>query len=199
MAAKNTVEATLLSKFEDGVSKGIAHTEQVLASAFNSMKSAGAAFSGAFNGVWGSVVGGLESWQQRLRHASQESDSQWGKMGLAAVAFSVVVVAAVLKAGKAIADFVFGLMKESSQALEARVAFESLTAAMDIQGDLLLGKLKRATEGQVSGTVLLQNANRILQSGVPITTEVLARLTENVFRLADASGADGAQGGRHSY
>jgi hypothetical protein len=193
MAASNTVEATLLSKFEDGVSRGIAQTQKTIGQAFSSMKDAGALFNSGMSGIWGSVTGGLDSYRQRLRQAAEESDSGFAKMGFGAAAFALVVVGAVLKAGQAVTSFLFNLVKESSEALEARMAFDSLTQSMNIQADVLLGKLKAATEGQISNTVLLHNANRVLQSGVPITTDVYGKLVENVFRLAKAAGVDGAQ------
>jgi hypothetical protein len=88
---------------------------------------------------------------------------------------------------------IFQLAKESSEALETKLAFESLTASADIQADVFAGKLKRATEGLVSGTVLLQNANRVLQARIPITSDMYVRLVENVFSLAKATGKDGAE------
>ena len=191
--AANTVEATLISKYEDRVSRGIQQTESLMNSVFANMKNAGAAFGGGMDQVWNTALGGLETWRQRLRQAAEESDSSFGKFGLGAAAVSVLIVGAFLKASKAVGDFLFDLAKESSRALEARMAFESLTGAMNIQADVLQGKLKTATSGLISGTVLLQDANRVLQSHVPITSDQYVKLTENVFRLAKAAGVDTTQ------
>lgn len=191
--ASNTVEATLRSRFEDGVTRAVEHTERVIAQAFSSMKNAGGVLNSGMSTVWNSVLGGLENYRQRLNQAAEESDSRFGKMGLGAAAFSVLLITSLAKAAVAVTHFIFELAKESSQAFETRNAFDSLTQSMNVQADLLLGKLKQATEGQIGGTLLMQNANRILQSHIPLTTDMYAKLVGNIFALAKASGVDGAQ------
>ena len=103
--AANTVEATLISKYEDRVSRGIQQTESLMNSVFANMKNAGAAFGGGMDQVWNTALGGLETWRQRLRQAAEESDSSFGKFGLGAAAVSVLIVGAFLKASKAVGDF----------------------------------------------------------------------------------------------
>lgn len=191
--ANNTVEATLRSKFEDGVTRAFQATEQTLSQAMGNIRNAGAAAAAGFNDAFSSMVGGLTNFREHLNQSAEESNSAFGKIGLAAAAMTIAAVAAFLKAGKAAADFIFDLAKESSASLETRMAFESLTAAMGEQASVLLGKLKQATEGQISGTMLMQNANRVMQSGVQISTAQYAQLTDNIFRLAKSSGVDAPQ------
>jgi hypothetical protein len=192
MAASNTVEATLVSKFQDGVSRGVEHTENVMSQAFASMRNGGAVLSSFMSGVWGSVVGGLESWRQRLQKASEESASQFGKIGLAGAAMAAAAVVGFAKMAQAALNFVFELAKSSSAAFEAKIAFESMAGGA-AKADALLRQLKQATEGQVSGTVLMQNANRVMQSHVQISNDLYAKLIDNVFRLAKSSGVDATQ------
>ena len=102
------------------------------------------------------------------------------------------MVTAFLKATAAAAEFVFALVKDSSETLELKLAFEGLAKTMGVNTGLL-GDLKRATEGLVPGSVLLRNANRILTAEIPLTTAQYSKMVEAVFKLSKASGVDAAQ------
>jgi hypothetical protein len=189
----NTVEAVLRSKFEDGIARGIEHTQRTMAAAMSNIRSASGTAAAGFEAAWRSIDASLGNFSQRLQQAAAQSTSDFSRISFAAGAASVLIVGALVKAARAATDFLFQLAKESSEALETKLAFESLTAAAEIQADVFAGKLKRATEGLVSGTVLLQNANRVLQAHIPITSDMYVRLVENVFSLAKATGKEGAE------
>jgi hypothetical protein len=53
--------------------------------------------------------------------------------------------------------------------------------------------LRHETEGLIGSTDLLKNANRVMASGVKITSDQYVELVGNVFRLAKAAHVDGAQ------
>ncbi|HVW07299.1 MAG TPA: hypothetical protein VHC90_01885, partial [Bryobacteraceae bacterium] len=194
--ASNVVQATLQSKYEDGIEKGVESTRAAMESALNSMRDASAAAGAGIESAFESAAGSLENWRKSLAKAADDSDSGFKKMGLGAAAFGVAVVEMGLRAAKAIGDFVFDLIKESSEVAEARVNFEALTAAQGENADMMLGKLKQATEGQIGQLTLLRNANKVMQSDLPITGEQYLKLVENVARLAkgntDAVGAQDA-------
>ncbi len=194
--ASNAVEATLRSKYEDGIQEGIENTRALMERTFAAMKDAGAGANAALESAFESTVGAMENFRKNLSKAADDSDSSFKRIGLAAAAMAVGSGELLLRAGKAAADFVIELVKESSEVAEARINFEALTAAQGENADMMLGKLKEATEGQIGQLTLLRNANKVMQSDLPITGEQYLRLVENVARLAkgntDAAGAQDA-------
>lgn len=190
MAANNTAEATLRSRYEDGISKGVDQTRELIEKSFNTLKSGTEVFGSAIEAVFSHATAGLEGWRTQLSQKADETESFFKRMSFAAVAFGLAAAEAFLHAGKAAGEWILETVKEASAAFEARTAFEALTAAAGIQADVFQKKLKVATEGQVSGLTLLRNANKFMQSEIPLTSEQYVTLTENVFRLAKASGVD---------
>ena len=193
MPAQNTVEATLRSRYDDGIAKGIEHTERMLRQGMASMGNATGSLAGGFNGAFDSMMGRMGGWREELTHAANTSDSQFKRIGLGAAVLAVAIVESFIRAGKAVGTFLFDLVKEASELTELKLSYEALTSAMNVNGDVLMGKLKRGTEGLISSTTLLRNVNRVLQSEIPITADKYAQLVGNVFGLAKAAGADTAQ------
>src|SRR5690606_22124806 len=105
--AANTVEATLRSRYEDGVTKGVEQTERVLRQGFAGMQHAGVTLVSAFGSLWESILGQLRNYRLQIRQTADESDSQFKRMGLAGVAFSLLLAEALLRVGSAIGRFVF--------------------------------------------------------------------------------------------
>jgi uncharacterized protein YlaN (UPF0358 family) len=187
--ANNTVEATLRSKFEDGISRGVKQTQSVLDNTLRAMQSSGASLGAGLQGIFEGMLGHLERWREQLSQTANESDSSFKKITLGSAAMAAAVAIAFLGALKAVGGFLLDLAKEASTITELKVSFESLVGSQQKAADLL-NKLKIATEGLVAPTDLLRNANRVLASGIPLTNDQYVRLVENISRLAKASGTD---------
>jgi hypothetical protein len=189
----NTVQATLRSNYEDGIGKGVEQTQALMERAFSSIKNGSEAVGEGFASAFESVSGTLEGFRTKLSKAADESENSFKKMSFGAAAFGIAVTEMAIIAARALGSFVLDRVKQASAAFDAKIAFEDLTSAAGVQADVFSGQLKRATEGQVSGLVLLRNANKIMQSDIPVSTDMYAKLTENVFRLAKSAGVDTAQ------
>ena len=186
MAVSNTVEAVLVGSYQDKITSALQQTLRTVEAGMH------AAVSGAIAAVSGASTAWTNFGQQMINSGNQ-GGSSLQTFGLAFVGWAVLAVGAVGKVASAIVGFIGNLTKEASEVLELKLAYESLTATMGVAGDKMLGDLKRGTEGLVSGSVLLRNANRILSAEIPITAEQYTLLVGNVFRLAKASGVDATQ------
>ncbi len=189
----NTVEAVLKSRYEDGIDAGVEKTRALMERSFSMMKDASGAAGASIGAAFESAVGGLQSWRSKLSQAADDTDNSFKKMSLGALALGIGITEVFLRASKAAADFVLDLVKESSALFEARTAFDNLTKAAGVQGDVFARQLKEATRGQISGLTLLRDANKVLAADLPLTSEQYVKLTENVFRLAKSAGKDGVQ------
>ncbi len=187
--ASNTVEATLRSKFEDGISKGVKQTQAVLDQTFSAMTSSGAVLGSGIQRVFEGMLGHLQRWREQLSQSANESESGFRRIGLGSAAMALAVAVGIAGAIKALGGFLIELSKEASTITELKVAFEGLVGS-GAKASALLKELKAATEGLVGTTDILRNANRVLSSGIPLTSEQYVRLTENISRLAKASGTD---------
>ncbi|MGE5487573.1 MAG: hypothetical protein ACM3ZB_07105 [bacterium] len=187
--ANNTVEATLRSKFEDGISRGVKQTQNVLDGTFRAMASSGAVLGSGMQRVFDGMLGHLQQWRERLSRTANESDSHFRRISMGSAAMALAVAVGVAGALRALGGFLLELTKEASAVTELKVTFEGLVGSA-AQAETMLGRLREATEGLVAPTDLLRNANRVLQSGIPITNEQYVRLASNVTALAKAAGTD---------
>ena len=192
MAANNTVEAVLRSKYEDGIEAGVENTRKLMQNAFASMKDGGAAAAAGIEAAFESTVGALESWRTKLSKAADDSDSSFKKMGLGAVAFGIAAAEVFVRAAKAAGDFVAETVKEASEYFQVKQSFDAVTAAAGAQA-ITLASLRKATEGQVSATTLMSSASRVVSAQLPGMTEMYPKLVENVARLAKAFGKDAVE------
>jgi hypothetical protein len=184
--ATNTVEATLISRYVDQVSAGFQKT-------LNTMQ---AGMMAAASGVHAMATGMAESWANfglQLLNTSRQGQSAMQQFSLGVAGIAVLVIGAVARMGASFINFFTSLASKSSEVLELKLAFESLTATMGVAGDKMLGDLKNGTEGLVSSTTLLRNANRILTADIPITSKQYTDLVANIFKLSKASGVDATQ------
>ncbi|HEX4135923.1 MAG TPA: hypothetical protein VHY84_15010 [Bryobacteraceae bacterium] len=189
MAANNTVEAVLRSKYEDGIEAGVENTRKLMQNAFSSMKDGGAAAAAGIDAAFESTVGSLESWRSQLSKAADESDSSFKKMSLGAAAFGIAATEVFIRAAKAGADFVAETVREASEYFQVKQSFDALTAAAGNQAVSLVA-LRNATEGQVGATKLMSNASRVMSAALPLEGEQYLKLVENVGRLAKSQGKD---------
>lgn len=192
MAVANTVQATLRSNYEGAVDKGVKQTQAVMQQAFSAMQHSGSSLSSGLGSVFQSMQAGLLSWRSNLQQTAASSTSSFASISLGAAGTALALAALAVGAVAAFGKFTFELAKNASEALEVKLAFESLTATMGVQAGMAQ-HLKTATEGLVSGTTLLKNANRVLSADIPLTSEQYTKLVENVFKLSKAAGVDGAQ------
>lgn len=192
MAVANTVEATLVSKYVDNVSKGIERTEQIARQQMSSMIQAAASFGTATSAAFETAVSGVKRWGDSLRAYAETADSQFKKTSLGAAAMAVGIVASLALVAKSILSFLVEKARAASELTELKLAFEGLAQASNWNIDTL-GRLKKVTEGLVSSTEILRNSNRVMQSGVRVSSDMYVELTSNVFRLAKSAGKDGAQ------
>jgi hypothetical protein len=139
------------------------------------------------------VHAAIDKWTKESFKRAEQSQGYFGKIGWAAAGMSLLVVGALYKAGSAAASFALQLAKESSEITELKLAYEGLAQARGIDGGKLLSDLKAGTEQLIGTTDLLKNANRVLQSEIPISSDMYARLSANVHSLAKSAGADGVQ------
>lgn len=184
--ATNTVEATLISKYVDQVSAGFQQTLHTMQ----------AGMMAAASGVHALATGMAESWANfglQLLNTSRQGQSAVQQFGFGVAGLAVLVVGAVARMGSAFVGFFSDLASRSSEVLELKLAFESLTGTMGVAGDKMLGDLKRGTEGLVGSTTLLRNANRVLTADIPLTSKQYTDLVANVFKLSKASGVDATQ------
>ena len=188
----NVVEALLRSRFVDEASKGIEHTKALLERDFRDMQNASQLFGAGVGGSLDKAAGALSGWENQLRRAAVESKSEFAAMGLGAAALGVAVASGLLMAGRAAANWGIELAKEASEVVELKYTYEGLIATTGREADLV-ARLKRETEGLVSGKELLKNANRLLQSGIKVTNDQYVELTGNVYKLSKASGGDQVQ------
>ncbi len=188
----NSVEATLTSRYVDGVSNAVEKSRQILNSNFAAMSNAQTLFGGAADQAFNRAVGALGRWRSELTKAQTETDSKFKAMSLGAVAFGVALGEMAISAVRSIGGYLATRAKEASEVTELKIAYEGLAAATGFEADTLK-KLKAATEGLVGSKVLLTNVNRLMQSGVKVSSDEYVKLTENVFRLSKAAGVDGPQ------
>ncbi len=192
MAAKNTVEATLRSNYVDGVSSALSKTQAIAQANFSAMSNASTIFSSGTNTAFQSVTGALHSWQQKLTAAAQESDSTFKSMSLGAAAGIAGIAVALLSVAKNVGSYLIERARESSKITELKLSYEALSAATGHNEDMV-SKMGAATHGLVGKMDLLKNANRLMSSGVKVSSEDYEKLVANVFKLAKASGADASQ------
>ena len=184
--AANTVEATLISKYVDQVSAGVEQTLHTMQ----------AGMMAAASGVHALATGMAESWANfglQLLNTSRQGQSAVQQFGFGVAGLAVLVVGAVARMGAAFVGLFSDLASRSSEVLELKLAFESLTATMGVAGEKMLGDLKRGTEGLVGSTTLLRNANRVLTADIPLTSKQYTDLVANIFKLSKASGVDATQ------
>ena len=182
----NTVEATLISKYVDQVSAGFQQT-------LHSMQ---AGMMAAASGVHALATGMAESWANfgfQLLNTSRQGQSAVQQFGFGVAGLAVLVVGAVARMASAFVGFFSDVASRSSEVLELKLAFESLTATMGVAGDKMLGDLKKGTEGLVRSSTLLRNANRVLMADIPLTSKQYTDLVANIFKLSKASGVDATQ------
>lgn len=192
MAVANTVEATLASKYIDGISKGIDRTEQIVRQQMSSMIRASASAGDAMGAAFESVVSKVRSWGDHLRSASETADSSFKKTTLGASAMALGIIASLAMVAQSFISFVLDKARAASELTELKLAFEGLAQASGWQVNTF-GQLKKATEGLISSSELLRNANRVMQSGVRVSDQMYVELTSNIFRMAKAAGRDGTQ------
>jgi hypothetical protein len=193
MSVANTVEATLRSRYVDGITEGLRRTQQTI----NTMVS----FSvGLFQNFSASIAGGFDSalnasanFGRQLFDQGRQSESVYKGMSLAALGAGFVVVGWFGQMAAAAARWVTNAAIAGSETLELKLIFEGLAKTAGEDSADGIDKLRRATEGLISTQVLLKNANRVLQADIPITLSQYEKLVENVFKLAKASGADAVQ------
>jgi hypothetical protein len=187
-----SVEATLVSKYSDGVSKQVEATRQMIQNNMAAMTQASQALGGSMEAAFGGALSQAENLRQHLLKLSTESNSNFKAISLAVAAMSIAVVAGFLAAGKAVASFLLNMAKEASDVLELKMAYEGLSKSVGWH-ESTLKSLRHETEGLIGSTDLLKNANRVMASGVKITSDQYVELVGNVFRLAKAAHVDGAQ------
>jgi hypothetical protein len=190
--AANTVEATLSSRYVDGVSQAFTKTGQFLQSAMNTTAAAASSFSGTVASAFDATMGRFNQWRNHFKQMSEESDSFWKKMSWGAAATALGIAGAVAMAAKAVGGWLLQISKEASELTELKLAYEGLSQAVGWHSETLKN-LKQVTEGLVSSMELTRNANRIMQSGVAVTDALYVELTQNVFRLAKSARVDGSQ------
>lgn len=193
MAASNTVEATLVSRLRDDLTPAAQRVVKSWQSAMNTMHNAGAGLTSFITNAWASMTGAMEAHGRSLLQRGSEAQGFWNKLGLVGAGAAMIVVGAFIQMGRAALDFIFTLAKETSETLELKLAFESLTQTMGISASVMQGELQRATEGLVSTSVLLRNANRVLSADIPLTADKYTQLVAAVFKLSKASGVDATQ------
>jgi hypothetical protein len=188
----NSVEAILTSRYVDGVTNAVERSKSILSSNFAAMSNAQQVFGGAADQAFNRAVGALERWRAGLSRAQADTDSKFKMMSFAALSVGLAVAQMAISTGRAIASYLGARAREASEVLELKLAYEGLSAATGFQTDTL-AKLKSATEGLVSSKVLLTNVNRVMSSGVKVTSDQYVKLTENVFKLSKAAGVEGPQ------
>ena len=191
MAVANTVEATLRSRYVDGITEGIQRTRQSLQTALSYMTGLMGNFSAAVTGGADSAFNALAHFGMGVTQNSQNVSAGFSAMSLAVIGFGIVAVAWFAKLAVSLAGWAFHMAKAGSETLELKLIFEGLAKTAGEDAAEGINKLRKATEGLISNQVLLKNANRVLQADIPITLTQYEKLVENVYKLAKASGADG--------
>lgn len=184
--AANTVEAVLASRYVDGVSAGIRRTLDTMRAGIMAMSA----------GAQAAVDGMVTSWVNfglQMMNVSRQGASASQALAWRFAALGVVVTGVFARIASAAAAFLADVSRQASEVLELKLAFESLTATMGVAADKMMGDLKRATEGLVSSTVLLRNANRVLGADIPLTSQQYVQLVGSIFKLSKAAGVDAAQ------
>lgn len=190
--AANTVEATLASRYVDGVSRGMAQTQAATQAALNAMVSTGSSAAAGFQSAVGSMNSSLMSLRDTFTRFSNESQSGWRRWSFAALASVAAVVAGVASVAGAVGSYLAGIGREASEVTELKVTFEGLAQAVGWNADTL-SRLRHETENLVPTLELSRNANRVMQSGVQVSSEMYTELVGNIFRMAKASGVEGTQ------
>ncbi len=186
----NVIEATLASRFVDGISKGIEHTKNLLQRDLSSMGSASNAMSLGISSAFDRTTSAINQWEARMRLASANSQSQFRAISFAAGAMSLAVAGGLLHLGRALMDATLDIVNEASEVTELKVAYESLIATTGRQADLF-SRMRSSADAAISSKALLSNANRLLQSNVKITNDQYVQLVDNVSKLAKSAGSDG--------
>lgn len=188
----NTVEATLTSRYIDQVTAPIERTRQMIQQNLHSMQQAGVVASSMMSAAFDVITGGANRLRDHFIKLSSESDSQFKKISFGAAAMAVAIGSALLMAAGSVVSWAASIAKEASEVTELKLAYEGLAASVGWNVDTL-SRLKKETEGLVGTIDLARNANRVMQSGIKISSDQYVELTGNVFRLAKAAHVDGAQ------
>lgn len=188
----NTVEATLTSKYIDGISRGVDSTKRAMQQALTQMSDAAGAFANAVQSGSARAAAAFSAFTGRLRQQSDEADGNVRKIGFATIAMGFAVAQGFLYAAKSLGSWLIQLTSESSELTALKLTHEAIAKAAGWQADSL-ERLRAATRGLVADSELLKNSNRVLQSNVRITDQAYVELTQNVYRLAKANRVDAAQ------
>ncbi|GIU80187.1 MAG: hypothetical protein KatS3mg005_3425 [Bryobacteraceae bacterium] len=184
--AANTIEAVLVSRYVDHVSAGVRRTMDTMRAGIMTMAA----------GAQAAVDGMVSSWINfglQMMNVSRQGASASQGLAWRFAALGVVVTGVFARIATAAASFLADITRQASEVLELKLAFESLTATMGVAADTMMGDLKRATEGLVSSTILLRNANRVLSADIPLTSQQYVQLVSSIFKLSKAAGVDAAQ------
>ncbi len=190
MAAANTVEATLRSKYVDGITEGLRKTQQAINSVLSFSVGMFQNFSAAITGGLDSAATAFNSFGQQLFQRGLQAENSMTGLGLVIAGVGVIAVTWFARMGAAAAGWVIEQAKVASDTLELKLIFEGLAKTAGVDAADAIQKLRGATEGLVGAQTILKNANRVLQADIPITIQQYTKLVENVYKLAKASGAD---------
>lgn len=177
--ATNTVEATLVSRYMDGVSKGIEQTKRVLQQQLSLMGTAASALSTAISAAGHRIIESIGRMGQRYKQVGEQSDqtSKQAQSSFSAMAMSIGAAAVLIV--QALGKVVVEIARQASAYTEMKITYEDLIQAQGWHAETL-NRLKQASDGVISSVDLLRSANRIRQSGVRITDRMYAQLVGDV-------------------
>lgn len=185
----NTIEAVLKTTYKGDARDPALQDMQLLQQAMGAMQAAMSRLAGVGDILSAQLqkhaVDVLKAWTL----AATGPEKFLAALAGISIASGIIAGLAVAAVSKLFSDFA----RNASELTELKLALESLAATVGESAEAILGRLKRATDGLISSTVLVRNANRILSADLPITIDQYEKLTANVFKLAKVAGVDGAQ------
>ena len=138
-----------------------------------------------------------------IQSKASEAGAEVGKLGNVGGAGMLKLGASIAVVGKATELLLNGLAKvgpafaeflaHGTKVAEVERSFRALSAAQGIAYDQMLGAGRSATKGLVSDFNLMQQANRAMALGLPITVEGFGKLSGAAITLGQATGVSATE------
>jgi len=113
---------------------------------------------------------------------------------LLGISFGVYGIKQLINYTKRLINFEVETARLTGQTDNLRQSFLNLTKAQNLNAELMLSKMQKASHNTILSTELMNQANNALLLGLPITEEEMGLLTEAGYKLGKAMGVDAAKG-----
>jgi hypothetical protein len=137
----------------------------------------------------GKQVDAVKEKQEQAGQSGGGLDKMLGTLAGRGALAAVGLAGASLAVSKLYTEF-DQLMQRAEVVTGVSRGFETLTRRVGESAEVMLAQLRPATQGLVSDLDLMRQVNNAVILGLPVTSESMAKLSENAVRLGRAMGVD---------